>query len=227
MLLNRVASTVAIILSLCACTPQALHAQSIAPMIAEYTDHASGSFDVTNSSLYPTIVQLEPKSFSIDVDGKGQFRALDPAIHLELSATSMRLAPRQTVHIFYKASADNVPAWLCVYASFTSIQKNPGLNVRILLPPHHLPLPEGLPAKGCHYCRAGQVRPRASPVDLRTDQQQHARRTGRAQSKSRARAAPPARVASRCSRMRNGCSPSNGPRTNRPETLKSTLPTSR
>ena len=46
----------------------------------------------------------------------------------------MRLAPHQTAHIFYKASADNVPAWLCVYASFTSIQKNPGLNVRILLP---------------------------------------------------------------------------------------------
>jgi hypothetical protein len=109
-------------------------AQSVQPLIAEYTDHASGSFDVTNSSSAPSVVQLEPKSFTIAPDGTGEFHALDSSIHLELSMTSMRLEPKQTAHVFYKVSAENVPAWLCIYASFSPLKRTAGVNVRIMLP---------------------------------------------------------------------------------------------
>lgn len=120
--------------ALCLASPGHLRAQSVQPLIAEYTDHASGFFEVTNSSLEPSVVVLEPKSFSIDEDGTGEFRALDPSIHLELSMTSVRLEPHQTARVFYKVSADTVPAWLSIYAGFSPLKAHAGLNVRILLP---------------------------------------------------------------------------------------------
>ena len=108
--------------------------QNVSPIIAEYTSKAAGSFEVTNSSLAPSIVVLEPKSFQIHEDGEGEFRDLDSSIHLELSATSVRLEPRQSARIFYKVNADKLPAWLCIYASFSPIKKKEGINVRMMLP---------------------------------------------------------------------------------------------
>ncbi len=112
----------------------AAKAQSVEPLIAEYTDHASGSFEVTNSSAFPSVVLFEAHSFTISVDGTGEFLPLDAAIHLELSSTSLRLDAHQTAHVFYKVSADHVPAWLCIYASFSSLKQHVGLNVHMLLP---------------------------------------------------------------------------------------------
>ena len=114
--------------------PVTVSAQSVQPVIAEYTDHAAGSFQVTNTTLVPMAVVLEPRSFSIEEDGRGVFRELDPAIHLELSASSLRLEPKQTATVFYRASAESAPAWLCIYATFTPFHPSPGINVRIMLP---------------------------------------------------------------------------------------------
>lgn len=113
---------------------QSTKAQNISPLIAEYTGKAAGSFEVINSGLVPAVVVLEPKSFSIQEDGEGIFRDLDSSIHLELSATSFRLEPRQTARVFYKVNADSLPAWLCIYATFSSAKKQPGINVRLMLP---------------------------------------------------------------------------------------------
>ena len=109
-------------------------AQNVSPIIAEYTAKAAGSFEVTNSSLAPAVVVLEPKSFKIREDGEGEFRDLDASIHLELSATSLRLEPRQSARIFYKVAPDRLPAWLCIYATFSPVKKKEGINVRMMLP---------------------------------------------------------------------------------------------
>ena len=119
-------------------------AQNVSPIIAEYTSKAAGSFEVTNSGLTPSIVVLEPKSFNIQEDGEGEFRDLDANIHLDLSATSLRLEPHQTARIFYKVTADNVPAWLCIYASFSPAKRQEGINVRMMLP-HTIYLYQRLP----------------------------------------------------------------------------------
>ena len=79
-------------------------------------------------------VVLEPKSFVIGLDGKATYRPLDPGIHIDLSEMSFRVEPQQTHYVFYKAHADTLPAWFTVYAVFSPIQKNQGLNVRIMLP---------------------------------------------------------------------------------------------
>ena len=109
-------------------------AQTVQPVIVEYKDHADGRFTVTNNSDAPMAVVLEPKSFSITPEGKGIFRPLDPGIHVELSRNSVRLQPRQSYMVFYKATADSLPAWFTVYASFSKPVHSDELDVRIMLP---------------------------------------------------------------------------------------------
>ena len=109
-------------------------AQTVQPVIVEYQGKASGKFELSNHTLTPMAVVLEPKSFSITPDGNGVYRALDPNIHLELSAMSFRLDPGQTYYVFYKARADKLPAWFTVYAVFSSLHHSTGIDVRVLLP---------------------------------------------------------------------------------------------
>jgi hypothetical protein len=111
-----------------------VRAQSIQPVIVEYTAKAEGRFQLTNNTLVPMAIVLEPKSFSIGPDGKATFRPLDPGIHLELSTMSSRLEPQQTYYVFYKARTATLPEWFTVYAVFSPIRKEEGLKVRIMLP---------------------------------------------------------------------------------------------
>jgi hypothetical protein len=109
-------------------------AQTVQPVISEYQVKADGKFALTNGTLTPMVVVLEPKSFSITADGRGVFRPLDRGVHVELSSMSARLEPGQTYYVFYKAHADQLPAWFTIYSTFASVQHHPGLDVRIMLP---------------------------------------------------------------------------------------------
>lgn len=109
-------------------------AQAVSPVIVEYKVKAEGRFALTNRTLVPMAVVLEPQSFSITPDGKGVFRPLDANIHVKLSTMSFRLDPGQTYYVFYKAEADKLPAWFTVYSVFSSLQHTSGLDVRIMLP---------------------------------------------------------------------------------------------
>ena len=68
-------------------------AQTVSPVIVEYREKASGSFQVYNDSFVPLAVILEPRSFSVDVQGRPTFRPLDPEIRVDLSETSFRVGP--------------------------------------------------------------------------------------------------------------------------------------
>jgi hypothetical protein len=109
-------------------------AQTIQPVITEYAEKADGKFEVANDTLSPMAIVLEAKSFSISADGRGVYRALDPGIHVKLSDTSFRLEPKQSYYVFYKASADQLPAWFTVYAAFSPVHAGDGLHVRVMLP---------------------------------------------------------------------------------------------
>lgn len=110
------------------------HAQTISPIIVEYHQKGSGRILLTNDTLTPLVVVLQPESFSIAPDGRATYRPLDRGIHVELSTTSLRLMPKQQYYVFYKASADSLPAWFTVYATFSPAQAARGLTVRIMLP---------------------------------------------------------------------------------------------
>jgi hypothetical protein len=110
------------------------YAQTVSPVIVEYKVKASGRIALTNNTLVPLAVVVEPKSFSITADGNGVYRPLDPDIHLKLSAMSFRIDPGQTYYVFYSAKADKLPAWFTIYSVFSSEHHTSGLDVRILLP---------------------------------------------------------------------------------------------
>ncbi len=109
-------------------------AQTISPIIVEYHQKGSGKILLTNDTLTPLMVVLQPESFSITPDGKAIYRPLDRGIHVELSTTSLRLMPKQQFYVFYKTSADSLPAWYTIYATFSPAQASNGLTVRIMLP---------------------------------------------------------------------------------------------
>ncbi len=129
-------------MSVCRCSaavvaflmPAVLRAQSVQPIISEYTGQADGKFLVTNDTLTPMAVVLDPKSFEIGENGRGIFRALDSTVHLSLSASSFRLAPKQSLYVFYKVKVESTPAWFTIYAGFTPLNAGTGMKVRILLP---------------------------------------------------------------------------------------------
>ena len=110
------------------------YAQSVSPVIVEYREKAEGRLALTNNTLLPMTVLLEPRSFSINADGNGVFRSLDREIHVQLSNVSFRINPGQTYYVFYKANADKLPAWFTIYSTFSAVKRVSDLDVRILLP---------------------------------------------------------------------------------------------
>jgi hypothetical protein len=111
-----------------------IRAQTISPVIQEYEQKADSRFQVFNDADVPLTVTLEPFSFSVDGNGNATFRKLDPGIHLQLSATSFRLQPKQTYYVFYKATAESLPGWFCIYATFTGATTSNGLKLAFKLP---------------------------------------------------------------------------------------------
>jgi len=109
-------------------------AQTVSPVIVEYREKASGSFQVYNDSFVPLAVILEPRSFSVDVRGRPTFRPLDPEIRVDLSETSFRVGPQQTFTIFYKARSTRLPAWFTIYATITGPQTPTGIKLVLELP---------------------------------------------------------------------------------------------
>jgi hypothetical protein len=112
----------------------ALAAQTISPVIVEYKEKAAGRFQIHNDTDFPLTVVLEPHSFTVDSAGKPTFLELSPEIHLELSNMSFRVGPKQDYYVFYKASADKLPSWFCIYANITGPHTQEGIQVRLELP---------------------------------------------------------------------------------------------
>ena len=109
------------VLPLCLFWAPCLAAQTVRPVIAEYSQKARGRFDLVNDTALPLNVVLEPKSFSISDEGSPTFRPLDKSIHLKLSQMSFRIPPKQTYYVFYEATADTYPAWFVIYATLAGL----------------------------------------------------------------------------------------------------------
>lgn len=115
--------------------PVALAAQTVSPPIVEYQERARASFQLSNGSIFPLTVVLEPHGFDITENGDVVSLPFDTArIHLKLSATSFRLEPRATYNVFYDARADSLPAWFTITAAMSGARTDDGLNLRIILP---------------------------------------------------------------------------------------------
>lgn len=124
----------AILLGTAAFTPAA--AQSVSPPISEYrTPKPRGSFVVTNQTLFPLTVVLQPKGFHVNEEGDLFDIPLDTArVKLKVSTLSFRLQPRQAYTVFYEADSDSVPYWFNIWSGITGSKTQSGINLRIELP---------------------------------------------------------------------------------------------
>lgn len=111
-----------------------LRAQAISPVIAEYQGKARGQFQLTNDTLFPLDVSLEPFSFVVNEQGKPTYGPLEPMLHVRLSSTSFRLAPQQIYTVYYDASADVLPAWFTIYATVMRANNHSDVRVAFQLP---------------------------------------------------------------------------------------------
>jgi hypothetical protein len=109
-------------------------AQTVSPAIVEYVDKANSRFQVYNGSDNPVTVVLDAHSFSVDSSGKAVFRKLDPGLHVQLSTTSFRLAPKETYFVFYKATSQTYPNWFCIYSTVSGPVTSSGLKLAVELP---------------------------------------------------------------------------------------------
>src|SRR5256885_4044920 len=109
------------LLFLLSATP--VFAQTVQPLIDENIvkgpgKTASGKIEYTNDSTQTLSVVLEPKSFTVSDTGELSYRPLDDGIHAKFSTMSFRIPPKQNFFVFYEASADKLPSWFVVYATF-------------------------------------------------------------------------------------------------------------
>ncbi len=111
-----------------------LRAQVISPIIAEYQGKARAQFQLTNDTLFPLDVSLEPFSFVVNEQGQPTYGPLEPTLHVRLSATSFRLAPKQIYTVYYDASADVLPAWFTIYATVTRANNHSDVRIAYQLP---------------------------------------------------------------------------------------------
>src|SRR5579864_1187741 len=69
--------------------PVALAGQTVSPPIVEYQERARASFQLSNGSIFPLTVVLEPRGFDVTENGDVIAAPLDTArVRLKLSATS-------------------------------------------------------------------------------------------------------------------------------------------
>src|SRR5271165_5705324 len=111
-------------------------AQTVRPLIDENVVKgpgrlAKGKIEYFNDSLQPLNVVLEAKGFSVSVTGEISYRPLDRGVQLKMSTMSFRLPPQQSYTVYYEASAENIPAWFVVYASFSGFSERTAQGMRI------------------------------------------------------------------------------------------------
>jgi hypothetical protein len=118
-----------------------LAAQTVRPLIdenivQERDKKAKGKIEYINDTLEPLTVTLDMQSFTVSDTGKISYRPLENTIHVKLSASSFRIAPKQSYLVFYEATTDSIPSWFVVYATFAGYKETTaeGLKIHLLLP---------------------------------------------------------------------------------------------
>jgi len=151
-------------------------AQTVTPLIDENVvkgpgKKAKGKIEYINDSLQPLTVTLETQSFTVSEAGEMQYRPLDAGIHVKFSASSFRILPKQNYLVFYEASADDVPAWFVVYATFAGYQQRTedGLKIQLLLPHTVYLLPKGDVQKSDLVITVAEFRPFEQKVLVRVE----------------------------------------------------------
>lgn len=151
-------------------------AQTVRPLIDENVvpqpqNKARGKIEYVNDTLEPLTVTLDTQSFTVSDTGNISYRPLDSSLHVKFSASSFRILPKQNYLVFYEASADTVPAWFVVYATFAGYKEKTeeGLSIHLLLPHTIYLLPKQEPKKEDLIFKAAKYDPQTKTVTVRIE----------------------------------------------------------
>lgn len=111
-------------------------AQTVRPIISEYTGNAKGRVELVNDSTTPLTVIVSPKTFDVSETGEMSYGPMPDDIHLRLSAMSFRIQPKQSYYVFYEAKSERLPSWFVLYFEFSGfpLKEHSGVNVQLELP---------------------------------------------------------------------------------------------
>jgi len=153
-----------------------LFAQTVQPLIDENAvkgpgKTASGKIEYINDSLQTLSVVLEARSFTVSDTGDLSYRPLDEEIHVKFSTMSFRIPPKQNFFVFYEASADKLPSWFVVYATFGGFKERTqeGFRIQIQLPHTIYLLPKQELQKQELVVRTAEYRPNEKKVVVRVE----------------------------------------------------------
>jgi hypothetical protein len=120
-------------------------AQTVRPIISEYTGTAKGRVELVNDSTIPLTVIVSPKSFEVSETGEMSYGPMPDDIHLKMSAMSFRIQPKQSYYVFYEAKSERLPSWFVIYFEFSGfpVKDRSGVNVQLELPHTVYLLPKG------------------------------------------------------------------------------------
>lgn len=151
-------------------------AQTVQPLIDENVvkeagKTASGKIEYVNDSLQTLSVVLEARSFTVSDTGDLSYRPLDEGIHVKFSTMSFRIPPKQNYFVFYEASADKLPSWFVVYATFGGFKERTqeGFRIQIQLPHTVYLLPKREVQNGELVVRTAEYRPAEKKVVVRVE----------------------------------------------------------
>lgn len=110
---------------------------TLSPAIAEArikpNQKARGSFTVTNGTLSPVNVIVEPK-LAVGKDGHVEIVPLPFTMNVDLDSTSARIPPQQTFTFDFTVSGVSQPSALVFDVKATGAHANVGTSVAISLP---------------------------------------------------------------------------------------------
>lgn len=111
-------------------------AQTIRPLVAEFQTAARGKVELVNEGDRPLTVVVELKGFSVDEGGTVHDEPLPTDLRVKLSATSLRIPPRQSRFVFYEATSSRHTSWFSIVARFSGYSRTQlsGVDVQLELP---------------------------------------------------------------------------------------------
>src|SRR5262249_7951244 len=90
----------------------------------------------------------------------------DPGVHLQLSAQSFRIPPKQSRTVLYDVTVDSLPAWFVIPCTLSGMPNHSGLDIRVELPHAVYVLGPALPQRADIALRSAAYRHAERGVEL-------------------------------------------------------------
>lgn len=108
-------------------------AQSMSPLQNECGKRCAGLFTVTNNTISPMTVTVDPYMISVGADKRPEFHTVNGSAEVSLSSTSARLSPKQAYTFDYKVRCVSLPCSVGFAAGMMQGHTNTGIAIRLVL----------------------------------------------------------------------------------------------